>query len=111
MPLLVGARSPGRGVLKPGAVAVSLPFSAFAALHLCSIRSSTRRAAKVPSSLDSSSLLLVDTVLHVLGEDPLGVLTGLVTTTGNDTLGTVSTSHCSSFGGADDFAKQQPIIF
>jgi hypothetical protein len=61
--------------------------------------------------LDSSSLLLVDTVLHVLGEDPVVVLTGLVTTTGNDTLGTVSTSDSSSFGGADDFAKQQPIVF
>ena len=98
---------------------LSLSWCACAVVHRNTIRLSTSRAligGMRPSSFDSSShgissSLLVDTVLHVLGEDPVVVLTGLVTTTGNDTRGTVSTSDASSFGGADDFVQQQPIVF
>jgi hypothetical protein len=78
------------------------------------MRLSTSRALDSSSHGHSSSLpstLLVETVLHVLGEDSAPVLTGLSTTTGNGTLGTVSTADSSSFGRADDFVQQQPIVF
>ena len=98
---------------------LSLSRCTCAVVHRNTIRLSTSRAligGMCPSSFDSSSHgisspLLVDTVLHVLGEDPVVVLTGLVTTTGNDTRGAVSTSDASSFGGADDFVQQHPIVF
>ena len=127
MPLLAGAHSTGRGEPLRSATAgfgerasdLSLSWCACDVVHRSTIRRITSRALKGgigPSSFDSSShgissSLLVDTVLHVLGEDPVVVLTGLVTTTGNDTRGAVSTSDASLFAGADDLVQQQPIVF
>ena len=58
-----------------------------------------------------SLLLVVDTVLHVLGDDMAPVLQGLVITTGNEVPVAAETVVSRPCFFADDLQQQEPIVF